>query len=275
MKPKSDTTRRTAKTADEWAHRALALLLFAVFALVAAQFWRPLNLPGGPGWSDAVLLLLASSSSIAALARHLPSQNVLSAVVCIGLAGGAVDWLGAETGIPFGGFSFGDMGPRLFGVLPWAMPLIWVVAILNSRGVARLVLRPWRKTKTYGFWLIGVTATLTALFALALDPLATHVRHYWWWVPAKLPLTWQGASLVDFLGWAVVTPLILVFVTPMLINKHPTHRRPPDFHPLGVWLGAILLFGIGAAVNGLWTAAGLDGIIFAAIAAFAIRGSRW
>ena len=73
------------------------------------------------------------------------------------------------------------------------MPLIWVVVILNSRGVARLILRPWRKIRNYGFWLIGLTAALTMLFDLAFDPFASRVKHYWLWVPTKLPLTWQGA----------------------------------------------------------------------------------
>jgi len=73
--------------------------------------------------------------------------------------GGAVHALGATMEIPFGPFQFGpEAGPQLFKTLPWAMPLIWVAAILNSRGVVRLILRPWRKIRSYGFWLIGLTA---------------------------------------------------------------------------------------------------------------------
>jgi uncharacterized membrane protein len=155
------------------------------------------------------------------------------------------------------------------------MPVIWIVAILNSRGVARLILQPWRKLHAYGFWIIGITTVLTVLFDLAFDPFASQVNHYWYWEPTKFPLSWQGAPLVNFFGWLVVTLLILSFVTPMLINKHPLHRRPPDFHPLGVWLGAVLLFGIGSATLGLWPAVLLDGIIGVVVTVFAIRGARW
>jgi uncharacterized membrane protein len=116
---------------------------------------------------------------------------------------------------------------------------------------------------------------LTVLFDLALEPFASSVNHYWFWEPTKSALTWHGAPLVNFLGWLVVTLLILAFVTPMLINKHPLHRRPPDYHPLVVWLGGILLFGVGAATAGLWSAVGLDGIIGAMVAIFAIRGAKW
>jgi uncharacterized membrane protein len=223
-----------------------------------------------------VLLVLAAVGAVAALARHLPLQNVLFAAFAIALAGGAVTWLNLKTGIPFGQVILGDnVGPKLLQTLPWAMPVIWVVAILNSRGVARLILRPRRKSRAYGFWLAGLTAELTMLFDLAFDPFASRVKHYWFWEPTKFPLSWHGAPLVSFLGWAVVTLLILAFVTPMLINKHPVHQRPPDFHPLGVWLGGILLFGAGSATLGLWSAVALDGIIGVGVAVMAVRGARW
>ncbi len=247
----------------------LTALLLAAGALVLTNIWRPGHLPGNPGWPEAALLLLATVSTIAALTRHLPLQNILFASLVIAIAAGAAIWLDLKTGVPFGQIAVGgDAGL-------WALPLVWIVAILNSRGVARLILRPWRKTRTYGFCLIGVTAALTVLFDLALDPFASRIKHYWFWVPARFPVTWQGAPLVNFFGWAVMTLLILTFVTPLLINKNPAHRRPPDFHPLGVWLGAVLLFGAGCAFVGLWPAAALDGVIAVAIASFAVRGARW
>jgi len=258
-----------------WFDRLLAVLLAAVFGLALAAACLPWVLPGKPGWPEALLILLAAAGTITALARQLPLQNVLLAASGIALIGGAASALGAATGIPFGPFQFGAaMGPRLFKTLPWAMPLLWVVAVLNSRGVARLILRPWRKIRSYGFWLIGLTAALTTLFDLALDPFASRVKHCWLWMPTKFPLTWQGAPLVNFSSWAAVTLLILAFATPALINKNPV-RRPPDFHPLAVWLGAILLFGVASALRGLWPAATLDGVIAILAATFALRGGRW
>jgi|SRR5208282_3134958 len=274
LKKKTDNivTRKMAR----WERRVFNVLFLTAYALVLVGLWWPMSLPGKPGWPGAVLLVLAAVGTIAALARHLPLQNVLFAACFIGLAGGAADWLDWKTGIPFGAFTPGqNTGPKLFHVLPWTMPVIWIVAILNSRGVARLILRPWRKTHAYGFWIIGVTTVLTVLFDLTFDPFASQVKHYWYWEPTRFPCSWQGAPLVNFFGWLVVTLLILAFVTPTLINKHPLHRRPPDFHPLGIWLGGVLLFGIGSATPGLWSAVLLDAIIGIVVAAFAVRGARW
>jgi uncharacterized membrane protein len=256
-------------------HWLFAALLAITFALVLAENGLTFNLPGKPGWPEAMLILLAATGTITALARQLPLQNVLLAAFVIALLGGAAHALGVMVGIPFGPFLFGpDAGPQLFNTLPWAMPLIWVVAVLNSRGVARLILRPWRKIRSYGFWLIGLTAALTMLFDLAFDPFASRVKHYWLWMPTKFPVAWQGAPLVNFLSWAVVVLMMLALVTPVLINKNPV-RRMPDFHPLAVWLGAILLFGIVSAEHGMWMSVALDGAIAVLPATFAIRGGRW
>jgi uncharacterized membrane protein len=253
-------------------HWILTLLLAAAFVLVLVMPSTPLKLPG----LEALLLLLAAAGTVTALARRLPLQNILLATFVIAAIGGAAHTLGAITGIPFGPFTFCTAaGEELFKTLPWSIPLIWVAAILNSRGVARLILRPWRKISTYGYWLMGLTAALTVLLDFAFEPFASRVKHYWLWTPTKFPATWQGAPLSNFLGWLVVSLLIVVLIAPSLINKQPGKRNSPDFHPFAIWLGAILFFGITCAQHGLLSAAMVDGIVAAVITVFAIRGGTW
>ncbi|HEX3889872.1 MAG TPA: carotenoid biosynthesis protein [Verrucomicrobiae bacterium] len=265
------------KTFSPLIHRLFAALLALNFALVLATLLAPsLRLSGSPEAPEVALILLATASTIFSMSRQLPLENVLLASFVIALVGGAISALGATSGIPFGPFTFtSEIGPKNFHRLPWAIPLIWIVTVLNSRGVARLILRPWRKTKTYGFWLMGLAAVLTMLFVLALDPFASRIKHYWFWMPMKFPLTWQGAPLVNFLSWGIVTLLILAFVTPALINKQLSKRSTPDFHPLCIWLGGILIFGIACAQNRLWPAAAVDAAIGIVTIIFAVRGARW
>jgi uncharacterized membrane protein len=247
--------------------------------LLAAGFLSTIvavALKSDANWPAALLLVLATFSTLASLVRQLPAQNVLLAAVLIALIGGGAHTIGVKSGIPFGSFMFGpEIGWKLFGALPWTLPLIWVVAVLNSRGVARLVLRPWRKIRAYGFWLIGLTALFTTLFDCALEPFTAQVRHYWIWAPGGLSLTPQGAPISNSVGWFLVTLLMLAFVTPVLINKQLSKRSAPDFHPLAVWLGGILLFTVGAAIHGLWPAVAVDAGIGIAATVFAIRGARW
>jgi len=249
-----------------WLQRLLAA------GFIAAGIWM---LTDKSGWSAALLLVIATVSTLVAQGPHLPSQNIILAALIVAIAGSVVEWTNAETGIPFGPIVFGATGPKMFGVLPWAIPVAWVVVLFNARGIARLVLRPWRKTRTYGFRLIGLTAVLLAAFDFALEPFATRVKQYWFWPSTKFPLAWHGTPVTDFFTRVVVAVLILVFITPLLINKQLSKRRPPDFHPLGIWLGAMVLFGTGAAMAGLWTAVAADAVIAVITVVFAVRGARW
>jgi uncharacterized membrane protein len=259
--------------------RLLARVCWLSTFLLAAVFLSTLvamGLKSESNQPEAWLLLLATVSTFVALTRQLPSQNVLLAACLITFIGGLAHTVGVKSGIPFGPFMFGpEIGQKLFGTLPWAMPLLWVVVVLNSRGVARLVLRPWRKIRAYGFWLIGLTALFTMLFDCALEPFAVQAKHYWIWTTTGYSLTLQGAPISNSVGWFVVTVLMLAFVTPLLINKQLSKRSAPDFHPLAVWLGGILLFAVGAAMHGLWPAVAVDAGIGITATVFAVRGARW
>ena len=61
-------------------------LLLGAGALVLTRLWWPVHLPGKSGWPEAVLLWLAIIGTVAALARHLPLQNILFAALVIALA---------------------------------------------------------------------------------------------------------------------------------------------------------------------------------------------
>jgi uncharacterized membrane protein len=227
-------------------------------------------------WIDALFLVLLTAGTALSLARQLPWQNVLTVIAVIAVIGGGIHALGVTFSIPFGPFLFNDnAGPRIAGILPWCIPFLWVAMVLTARGVARLMLRPWRKARIYGFRLIGMTIALTMLLDMAFDPFATSTLDLWIWTKTKLPLTWHHAPIVSFISWGAVTLFLLAFTTPALIRKQPGQKSGPDYHPLIVWEGLIVWFGIGAGMAGLWTALGLDVILGVAVLFFAIRGARW
>lgn len=257
-----------------WFASALALvaLVITLLGLVAG-----VRLPGKAGWPEAWLLCTTTVATLAALTRHLPLQNVLLGAGIIALVGGLAHLLAAVTAIPFGPIQFGEgSGPQLAGHLGWAMPFVWVVAVLNSRGVARLILRPWRKIRAYGFWLMGFTVLLTVLFDAALEPFATRVKSFWLWEPTRLPLAWHEVPLTNFAGWLLTAGVIMAFAAPALINKNQRPKQtPPDYHPLVVWLLAMGLFAAGALHQQLWLAGGYGVVAGVVVGVFAVRGARW
>jgi hypothetical protein len=70
--------------------------------------------------------------------------------------------------------------------------------------------------------------------------------------------------------------LILAFATPALIDKRPRSiQRPPDYHPLIVWVLGLILFAVGLALRQFWLPAIFSVVMGIVASAFALRGARW
>lgn len=136
-----------------------------------------------------MLMVLLTFLSLFALSRTQPWQNVLTTFLVMTLL--ATPSLFIDLALP-----------------PWAFPAIWTNIVLNSRGVAKLLLRPWRSAKGYGFWLIGLGSLLATVILLPLKPS---------WI---------------FLPFAALLQLLTV---PWLIDKKPV-APPPNYFPLWLWV---------------------------------------
>jgi len=206
------------------------------------------NLAANAAWPEGCLLFFAAGWVVTSLARQLPLQNVLLACCIIGGISSLAMVFNHYTMIPFGPIVLSPRVPLMFNSLPLFSPLVWIVAILSSRGVARLALRSWRQGAHYGYWLFGVTVALTLAFDLGLEFFAAHKLGFWTWLPTRIPISWFGTPLTNVFGWALVTILSLAFATPTLINKKPV-RFPPDYDPLVVWVAAMLTFVIAGLIR--------------------------
>lgn len=257
-------------------HRVLFGCFLAAYLLVWLRLWALTSLFESARWPEGFLIVLATATTLSGLSRRLPGQNVILASAIIAIITGGIVTLGALTSIPFGPFTYNyqNIGRELFPPLPWAIPLLWACAVLNSRGVARLILRPWRKVRVYGFYVIGLSAVLVVLFDLGLEPFATYLKSFWLWTPTKLPFTWYTAPMVNFLAWGMIAVLVLAFATPSLIDKKRT-KHPPDFQPLLLWVLFNALFLTGACTYELWTAAAVIAVSTFVVTTLALRNARW
>lgn len=225
-------------------------------------------------WACVLFIVLAAAAALLNLARTLPAQNVIASAGLIALMSGIVELINVKSHIPFGVRTYTDaIGPQILGV-PLIVPAIWTAAILISRGVARLMLRPWRKTSKYGLWFIGLTCALTVIFDLNVEPFAAANSWWIWQMPRSVP-GWQTAPWTNFLAWGVVILLILAFTTPWFINKQRPRSAPPDYHPLFLWMFLNLLAAAGDAAHRLWLPAALAIVFTATVTASAIRNAKW
>lgn len=254
--------------------RAVPLVVLALFVLQFAMLmtwpWLPFR-SGEPRWPEASFLGLALLSTLMSLARQVPGQNVLWTAVLLFIISTGVESLNVLAGVPFGPLVYQvRLGAQLFHLVPWPVPFVWSVLILSSRGTARLVLRPWRTRANYGFWVIGLTTALILLMYAGLEPVAIHVEHFWVWKPTRLPGTWYGAPWVSFLGRGVTLLIVLVFLTPLWLNKKPV-PLPPDYYPLVTWSLLCVWLAVATSRNNCPVAAVLLAVAIVPIAALALK----
>lgn len=255
--------------------RAMAGLFLLAFAVVWVKTCFAIPALQRFSWLEGVLLCVAVAAVVTSVSRTLPFQNVLWGAIVIGTIGGAAHAISVLSSIPFGAFVFTEAaGPRIFGILPWTIPLMWILFIYTSRGMARLILRPWRKTRVYGFWLMGITAMLSLILDLGMDPFASRINHFWIWEPTRFPYNWQGAPFTSFVGWLIAALMTMAFVTPMLINKKPG-ESPTEYRSTAIWILLNALFATSAIVHEFWLAAVIVSLATVAAIIFAVRGAKW
>lgn len=226
-------------------------------------------------WPLGVAVVLVTASALVTQLRALQTQNVLVAAALTLVLGSLVIWLNSKTSIPFGPLVFTERaGGQLLEGLPLVLPLLWLGVLVTARGVARLILRPWRKLRTYGFRVMGLTCALVAVFDFGLEPFASKANHLWLWLPTNLASTWFGAPWINFFGQLVVTLLILAVITPWLINKMPSGKRPPDFQPLILWQALNLFLAVNLAAHSLWLAVAVTVIQITMVSSLAWKNAR-
>ena len=89
--------------------------------------------------------------------------------------------------------------------------------------------------------------------AMALEPFATAVHHYWLWGETRLPVTWHTVPVSCLFAWASMSIIASLAATPFLIDKHP-RPAPPGREPAWIWALMSGLFAAGTALSGLWPA---------------------
>lgn len=162
--------------------------------------------------ADAIWMVLAFGVVYLHVARErgLAVARMWGLVILLG--SGAIEAVGALTGWPFGPYHYTDnLGLRLFGVLPFTIPLAWFVIVATAH-CAIQALRPawarWRQALA-----VGAVATLTDL---NLEFIAWKARAYWIWYPpgseqAADPPAWP--PLQNYVSWFAVAFVLSLALT--------------------------------------------------------------
>jgi putative membrane protein len=162
-------------------------------------------------------------ASIMVFAFHRPwSGRFLAFILAVFVAGWSVEWLGVNTGIIFGAYSYDDgLGFKLFEI-PLIIGLNWVLLIYCSGTIASYTPLPnWAK------------ALLGALLMVALDVLIEPfaIAHgLWSWETPSVPLR-------NYLAWFIVSFMMLL----PFFRYHFSNRNPVA---VAVYVLQLVFFGV-------------------------------
>ena len=215
------------------------LLLASAGAFFAAFFaTRFPDVPGASVGSYVSTFLIALPSFVALFAYLGPRRAALS-ILAVSAFAYAIESVGVATGFPYGTFFYGDaLGPKLFGLVPYLLPVTYVPLVIGAVAAA---------------WSPGNLAPRVLLSALllvgtdaVLDPGATALG-FWVW-PEGGP--YYGVPLSNFAGWLLsgaASAALLLFVA------RPQTPPPPGALDSAVlatafWTGAALFSSLAVPV---------------------------
>ncbi len=116
------------------------------------------------------------------------------------------EFLGSQTGFPFGKYHYTDaLQPQWAGV-PLLIPLAWWMMLPPSWAVARLIVGERGRLPAFAF----VAALAFTAWDLFLDPQMV-AWGFWEW---ETPGSYFGIPLVNYLGWLLVSALITALARP-------------------------------------------------------------
>jgi putative membrane protein len=205
--------------------------------------------------SIGVIFQVAAGMSF--LAQRWSAWRLMRTGLTVILLGWAVEWIGHQTGFPFGFYSYTErLQPQLGGV-PLLIPLAWLMMLPPAWAVAFNITQPLaRKPLLRRGAFIAVSALAFTAWDLFLDPLLVS-WDFWRWQELGV---YFGIPLSNYGGWLLASALMTALTAPCA----DLPRRPLLFLYGATWFfmtGGLIFF---------WNLAGAGAIGSAAMGGFLV-----
>lgn len=202
---------RSVLGAGSWG-AAAPLLLAWLAAMLATPFVEQAGgVPARTGWI-LVTVALQAATAVALVARATGARRALRMLAPVPVITFLAEFVGSQTGVPFGRYHYTDLlAPHLGGV-PLAIPFAWVMLLPSAWAVARVLAGRWG-----GPAFVGLSALALTAWDLFLDPQMVAWGIWAWDQPGE----YFGIPLVNFAGWLLVTALVTVVARPAGLAVRP------------------------------------------------------
>lgn len=212
------------------AHRtmfSLVLLCVCVLFPFSLLFIVGGVLPARYQWTASVIIILNAALTFLSELRTAPLPVTLKRAVAILLVLYGVEFIGVNTGYPFGSYVYTDvLGLSLAGI-PLAISFAWYATVMNTWRISEGLLN---RAGHAGAVLIALGAGILTLgLDITLEPMASMVYSYWQWNGNTVPLQ-------NYVSWFSLT-VIAVY----LLAKR---ESPAGLLRKGLMRTALLIYGM-------------------------------
>jgi uncharacterized membrane protein len=210
--------------------------------------------------------------------RTAVTLGLTSSVLALG-----AEVLGTSVGLPFGDYTYsGMLGYRLFGLVPFPIPISWFYMLLGSLVIVSGLRRVADDPKTRWVWALGAGLLMVA-WDISMDPAMVKTGHWAWgagemftglppWLNAFFTRdVFYGMPLSNWLGWLVTATLI---ARVMLAIVPPTRVRSTmgdSTLPIALYLANGVMPVALCLRDGFWWAAALGTVAMVVPAGLAWR----
>lgn len=225
-------------------------------------------------WTVWCISLTAFVLGVAINARRLPSENAIGAglatlILCFAYVGIAARNNDLLSGIVFGG----GLGFSFLGLFPFSLPFLIAGSLLASREAARSILRPWRRSNSYGYSVLAISSSLFVLLHAGFESIAV-AQAGWWTYPEASPesgaLLFCGAPVGVHIAWLLFAFLTLALASAWLLKRRVWYE-PPHWQGPGFYMTLIAWVMLNNILHGAMQAAVLEFVTLAVVALGAFR----
>ncbi len=219
-------------------------------------------------WMGGFLVTVQGSAIALWLFDRFGTRGAITAAAVAVLSFG-VEYIGVETGVPFGRYSYTDQLGVKLGAVPLPIPFAWLIAVPGAIAVTHL----WA---VRGWWRVPLVALLAIVFDIAIEPFAAHIAGYWQWLDSG---PYYDVPITNFLAWGV-TALVLAAITLAVCTRWMPSSPPAVELPAILFLLNLVQFMLVDAAYGYFGPA-VFGVplviacIWRIVATLEYRGERW
>jgi len=181
-----------------------AYALITLWAILSAMLGRP-PIP----WLTMALTGAAFALALGHAVLRLGWRDALIFWAVTFAVSLAFESVGVLTGRVYGPYHYTErLGPKVFGLVPFAIPVAWFMMTYPAFVIARWV-TPYRLRGAARFWTqAALTGLIMTAWDLTMDPMMVQSGHWVWEVQGA----YFGVPVQNFLGWWVtVTATVVLF----------------------------------------------------------------